>query len=90
MSLVVRMRQQGRKNKREFRIVVADIRSPRDGKYVECLGHYNAHEEDCVTIKKERIEHWFSQGAKPSERMVALLKRKCPEVLEILKKKPKS
>ncbi len=89
MSLVLRMRQQGRKNKRLFRLVVADGRSPRDGKYVECVGHYNPHEEDGVVVKKERIEHWIGQGAQPSERMVSLLKRKCPEVLEAMKKAPK-
>ena len=89
MSLVLRMRQQGRKNKRLFRLVVADARSPRDGKYVECLGHYDPHIEDGVVVKKERVEHWLSQGAQPSEKMISLLKKKCPEVLEIMKKSPK-
>ena len=89
MSLVMRMRQQGRKNKRLFRLVVADSRSPRDGKYVECFGHYNPHEEDGVTVKKERVEHWLSLGARPSEKMFFILKKKCPEVLEVLKKAPK-
>lgn len=87
MSLVLRMRQQGHRNKRSFRLVVADARSPRDGKYVECLGHYNPHEADGVVVKKDRIEHWISQGAKPSEKLTALLKRKCPEVLEGLNKR---
>ena len=89
MSLVLRMRQQGRRNRRLFRLVVADARSPRDGKYVECIGHYNPHEEDGVVVKKERVEHWLSQGAQPTEKMASLLKKKCPELLQVLNKAPK-
>lgn len=89
MSVVLRMRQQGKRNTRLFRIVAADARSPRDGKYIECLGHYNPHEENGIVVKKERVEHWLQQGAQPSERMVSLLKKTCPEVLDILKKAPK-
>ena len=87
MALVLRMRQPGRRNRRLFRFVVADTKWPRDGKYVECLGHYNPHAEDEIVLHRERVEHWLSQGAQPSERMTAILKRKCPDLLENLNKK---
>lgn len=86
MSLVLRLRQQGRKNRRTFRMVITDIRNPRDGKYIESVGHYNAHEEDSCVVNKERVEFWLAQGVKPSERMISILKRKCPETLAVLKK----
>lgn len=87
MSLVMRMRQQGRRNKRLYRLVVTDARSPRDGKYIECVGHYNPHEEDGVVVKKDRIEYWLSEGVQPTEKMTAILKRKCPDLLKPASKK---
>lgn len=86
MSLVLRLRQQGRKNKRTFRMVVTDVRNPRDGKYIESVGHYDPHAEDSCEVNKERVEFWLNQGVKPSERMIAILKRKCPETLAVLHK----
>ena len=88
MTLMMRLRMQGRKNRRMFRLVVTPKRNPRDGKYIESVGHYNPHskEEDCV-IDKERAMHWLRQGARPSEKAMALLKRCCPESCEIFVKK---
>lgn len=87
MALSMRMRQQGRKNKRMFRFVVADSRSPRDGKYIDCVGHYNPHEEDGMVVDKEKIEKWLSQGVQPSDKMLSVIKQKCPEVLVSSKEK---
>lgn len=87
MALSMRMRQQGRKNKRMFRFVVADSRSPRDGKYIDCVGHYNPHEEDGMTVDKEKIENWLKKGVQPTAKMVSVLKRKCPEVFSAVEKK---
>lgn len=89
MSLVMRLRQGGRKNRRMFRVVVADKRSPRDGKYVASVGHYNPHEADGFYIQADKVTEWFKQGVLPSERLITLLKRKAPETLEILQKEPK-
>lgn len=87
MSLVIRLRQQGRKNKRMFRLVVADKRSPRDGKYVENLGHYNPHAaENNAVIHTEKVEEWIGKGAKPSERVITLLKKLSPNTLKLLRK----
>ena len=85
MALVMRFRQQGRKNGRTFRLVVADKKTRRDGKYIANLGHYNP-KLDVLVINKEEVERWFKVGVMPSEKTVAALKRTCPEVLNILKK----
>ena len=84
MALMMRLRMQGRKNRRMFRLVITPKQSPRDGKYIESVGHYNPHskEEDCV-IDKEKAIHWLKQGAQPTEKALALLKRCCPEALEV-------
>lgn len=85
MSLVMRFRQQGRKNGRTFRLVVTEKRSRRDGKYIASLGHYNPQLEELV-INKEEALRWLKVGVQPSERTVDALKRACPEVLASLKK----
>lgn len=76
MSLVMRLRQQGRKNKKMYRLVVADKRYPRDGKYIDCLGHYNPHDANTpVVFNLEKIDSWLSQGVQPTEKVQALLKQ---------------
>jgi len=87
MCLVMRLRQQGCKNKRMFRMVVTDRKNRRDGKYIESVGYYNPHVEDGCVVHKDRVDHWLSLGAQPTEKMKALLKRKSPESLQILAKK---
>ncbi len=58
-----------------YRIVAADSRSPRDGKFLEILGTYNPlTEPKTVTLKKEAVEKWLSQGAQPTDTVKALLK----------------
>lgn len=77
MALAIRLSRGGRKARPFYRIVVADKRMPRDGRYIERLGTYNPLLEDDndnrVTLVKERIEYWLSQGAKPSERVAIFL-----------------
>ncbi len=77
MALAIRLARGGRKNRPFYRIVVADKRMPRDGRYLERLGTYNPllndDNEQRVTLVKERIEYWLSQGAKPSERVAIFL-----------------
>jgi small subunit ribosomal protein S16 len=67
MGLVIRLRRQGSRKKPFFRIVVADSRSPRDGRFVAQLGTYDPllHPPK-VTLKKEQADYWLKSGAKPS------------------------
>ncbi len=81
MCLMLRLRQQGRRNRRVFRLVVTDGRTRRDGKYIESVGYYNPHAEDGCKVDKERVAHWLGLGAQPTDKMRAILKRKCPDVL---------
>ena len=77
MALAIRLSRGGRKNRPFYRIVVADKRMPRDGRYIERLGTYNPlladNDDNRVTLVKERIEYWLGQGAKPSERVAIFL-----------------
>lgn len=86
MAVVIRLRQQGKTNRRSFRLVVTDVKSPRDGKYLEKLGWYDPHVEDCLEINEDRVDYWLSKGALISEKAKALLKKKAPEVVKKYKK----
>ncbi len=77
MTLKIRLTRRGAKKRPFYRIVVADSRSPRDGRFIERLGHYNPmvpkdHPERIV-LKEERIRHWIGVGAKPSDRVARFL-----------------
>lgn len=77
MALKIRLSRGGAKKRPFYRIVVADERSPRDGKFIELIGSYNpllekGHAER-VILKTERIQHWLSVGAQPSERVAQFL-----------------
>lgn len=88
MALKIRLRQQGRNNRQTFRVVVADIRAPRDGRYLEMLGWYNPFQaENNVMINAERISHWLSLGAEVSHQVETLMSQKTPEVLKALREK---
>ena len=82
MALKIRLRQQGRTNRTSYRLVVADARSPRDGKYLENVGFYDPllPKESDVRVDHERISFWISQGAQITERVLSLLKRAAPEI----------
>ena len=76
MALVIRLRRHGGKKKPFFRIVVADTRSPRDGRFVDQIGTYDpAFDPPRVTLKKDTTEHWLKAGAKPSETVRKLIKQ---------------
>lgn len=82
MALKIRLRQQGRTNRQTYRLVVADVRSPRDGKYVEMLGWYDpAHTENNMSVNAERTAYWLSQGAEFSDQAKAIIKKVAPEVI---------
>jgi small subunit ribosomal protein S16 len=73
MSLKIRLARGGAKKRPYFSIVVADSRSPRDGRFIEKLGTYNPmldrSHADRVTLKPERIQHWLGVGAQPTDRV---------------------
>ncbi len=77
MSLRIRLSRGGAKKRPFYRIVVADSRSPRDGRFIERLGTYNPmlpkDSDERVNLKEERIRYWISQGAKPSDRVAKFL-----------------
>ncbi len=71
----IRLRRQGAKRQPTYRVVVADQRSPRDGRIVENIGFFNPRTEpETVQIDKERASYWLSVGAQPSEAVARLLK----------------
>lgn len=77
MALVIRLARGGAKKRPIYRIVVADSRFPRDGRFIERLGQYNPllpkDNENRVILDSERAAHWLGQGAKPSDRVARFL-----------------
>jgi small subunit ribosomal protein S16 len=76
MSVRIRLTRKGTKKKPFYRIVAADIESPRDGRFLELLGTYNPMVEPAaVTLKEDRIKYWLNEGAKPSTTVQSILNR---------------
>ncbi|MBN1484425.1 MAG: 30S ribosomal protein S16 [Chloroflexia bacterium] len=72
----IRLRRMGAKKQPSYRIVAADSRAPRDGRFLEILGNYNPRTEPAtIVIKEERVRHWLSHGAQPTEAVARLLKQ---------------
>ncbi len=88
MALKIRLRQQGCNNRQTYRVVVADARCRRDGKYVEKLGWYLPYltENNCK-IDEERMDYWLQQGAQMSEQVKALAAKNAPEALKKFKQR---
>src|SRR6476661_4631546 len=76
MAVSIRLRREGTTNRPYYKVVVADSRSPRDGKFIEIIGTYDPKKEGHnSTLKMDRIEHWISKGAQPSETVRSLIKK---------------
>ena len=76
MAVVWRMTRRGSKKKPFYRIVAADSRSPRDGKFLEMLGTYDPLKtENNIKIDSEKVISWVKKGAKPSDTVASLLKK---------------
>ena len=76
MPVRIRMKRIGAKNTPVFRIVVADGRSPRDGKCIEELGTYQPLKKgDNFTLKVDRADYWISKGAQPSDTVSSFLRK---------------
>ena len=74
MSVSIRLRRAGSSRRPAYRVVVADSRSPRDGRFIEIIGHYNPlTEPPTVKIDRARAEQWIKQGAQPSNTVKKLL-----------------
>ena len=94
MSLKLRLSRGGAKKRPYYRIVVADSRMPRDGRFIERVGTYNPmlpqDHPDRVKLQDDRIKHWLGVGAKPSERVAKFLGRAeiiaMPQIRETPKK----
>ena len=74
MAVVVRLSRTGAKKTPFYRVVVADSRRARDGKFIEQIGHYDPREKKAV-VNEERALYWLRQGAKPSETVKHLFVR---------------
>ncbi len=86
MSLKIRLRQQGRKNRQTYRLVVTDIRNPRDGKYLEMIGWYNPFsEKQESSVQIDRINYWVGQGAQITPNAQAVISRIAPDVIKELR-----
>ena len=75
MAAKIRLKRIGSKKRNIMRIVVADTRSPRDGRFIEEIGYYNPTTDPAtITIKKERAEYWLGVGAEPTVTVKNILK----------------
>ena len=77
MAVRIRLRRVGARKNPIWRIVVADKRSPRDGRTIETIGQYNPQTEpSLIVIDEERAKHWLERGARPTETVATLLRTK--------------
>ncbi len=76
MAVSIRLRREGAKNRPYYKVVVADSRSPRDGKFIELIGTYDPKVAgENSTLKIDRAEYWIARGAQPSDTVRSLLKK---------------
>ncbi len=72
----IRLRRVGAKKRPNYRVVVADVRAPRDGAFIDIIGHYNPlTDPETVVIDEEKALHWLSQGAQPTATASRLLSK---------------
>jgi small subunit ribosomal protein S16 len=90
IMLRIRLRRVGAKKHPSYRLVVADIRAPRDGAFVDIIGHYDPMTNpETIVIQEEKALHWLTQGARPSETTARLLgKAGILEKFKPVKEKP--
>ena len=88
----IRLRRTGAKGKANYRLVVADSHSPRDGAFIDIIGHFNPlSDPETVVINEEKARHWLSQGAQPTDTAARLLsKAGILQKSNTFKEKPKS
>lgn len=86
MALKIRLRQFGRNNRAFYRMVVTDVRAPRDGRYVESVGWYDPMQEaeKSMHVDAERVVHWLGLGAELSESAQSIIAKAAPNVIRDL------
>ena len=76
MAVKIRLRRTGRKKQPSYRIVVADSRSPRDGKFIEVVGQYAPRQgEQALNLRNDRVNYWLDNGAQPTDTVRSLLRK---------------
>ncbi|MCS7337162.1 MAG: 30S ribosomal protein S16 [Verrucomicrobiae bacterium] len=76
MGVRIRLKRMGAKNTPAYRVVVADSRSPRDGRFIEEVGYYDPTKKaDPFKLDLERVKYWLSKGAQPTETVASLIKK---------------
>ena len=76
MATRIRLRRAGRRHQPTYRIVVTDSRAPRDGRFIETLGHYNPRTDPAtIEVNAEKARDWLSRGATPSDTVRSLFKK---------------
>jgi small subunit ribosomal protein S16 len=76
MAVSIRLRREGALNRPYYKVVVADSRDPRDGKFIEIVGTYDPKKPGHnSTLKLDRVEHWLARGAQPSDTVRSLIKK---------------
>lgn len=93
MSVKIRLSRSGAKKRPYYHIVVADINSPRDGRFIEKLGFYNpmlpSDHEERVHFSQERVQYWLSKGAHPTDRVARFLAKAGLMEKRPIRKQPK-
>ena len=83
MALKIRLARGGSKKRPYYQVVIADVRSPRDGRFIEKIGHWNPmlprDSENRVEIDADRAKHWLENGALPTDRVALLPRRSRPD-----------
>lgn len=75
MAVRMRLRREGKKKQPFYRVVVADVRSPRDGRFIEDLGYYQPlTDPSTISIDRDRALHWLARGVQPSDAVLQLLR----------------
>ena len=75
MAVAIRLRREGTNKRPRYRVVVTDSRSPRDGRFIEVIGHYNpVTQPPTVKIDRERAEMWIAKGAQASNTVKKLIR----------------
>lgn len=76
MAVKIRLARYGAKKRPFYRVIVADSRYPRDGRFIEMVGTYNPMVEPSeINLKADRIQYWLAQGAKPTDTVNSLLEK---------------
>jgi small subunit ribosomal protein S16 len=74
MAVSIRLRREGTKNRSYYRVVVADKRSPRDGKFIEAIGNYDPRDAgDNFRLDLDRVDYWVRHGAQPSATVASMI-----------------